>query len=117
MGLAALQLNKQDDAEYAFMRALQLNRNQVQASLALAELNLEKGNASRAREYYSSFLTTIGFYNIEQTASSLWVGIQLEQAAGNDDKAALYADILAENFPESTEYDLYQQSLGSTASR
>lgn len=111
MGMAALQLNDSKSAEYAFRRALQLSSNQIQSTLALADINLRTGTTPQASNYYASFLTMVQFYNIEQTANSLWVGIRLEQALGDQVKVAAYADILAEKFPNSVEYASYQQSL------
>ena len=112
MGLSALRLNEPDDAEYAFTRAVQLNSNQLRSTLELAELNINKGNTAQARAYHDGFMTLISFYNIEPSAQSLWVGIQLENGSK---KSREYAELLQQKYPNTTEYKLYQQSLsGST---
>ncbi len=80
MGLAAIQLQRLNDAEFAFNRALQLNGNRVRSTLELADLNLQRANLAGARDYYQRFLTLQQFFNLQQTARSLWVGIQLEDA-------------------------------------
>ncbi|MBN4053521.1 type IV pilus biogenesis/stability protein PilW [Haliea sp. AH-315-K21] len=111
MGLAALQLNQLEDAEYAFNRALQLNSNRIRSTLELAEIDLEQGDIQGAGRYYQSFLTLRQFFNIQQSARSLWVGIRLEQARRMNMKMLEYGASLAELYPDSFEYDLYQQLL------
>src|SRR5690606_12478847 len=80
LGLAALRLERNQDAEYAFGRALQLNKNLLRSSLELTSLNLQKPDLVQARAYYTNYQTLIQFYNIRQTPRGLWVGIQLERA-------------------------------------
>jgi type IV pilus assembly protein PilF len=74
MGLAAIQLGRLDDAEYAFTRALQLNSNRIRSTLELADINLQRGNIQGAARYYQNFLTMRQFFNIQQSARSLWIG-------------------------------------------
>jgi len=111
MGLAAIQLQRLNDAEFAFNRALQLNGNRLRSTLELADLNLQRSNLAGARDYYQRFLTLQQFFNLQQTARSLWVGIQLEDAGGNNARLQEYAALLAERFPDSTEYALYRQLI------
>jgi type IV pilus assembly protein PilF len=111
LGLAALRLNRLEDAEYGFSRALQLNANQLRSSLELASLNLQKQDVLQARAYYRNYLTLIQFYNIAHNARSLWVGIQLENALGNDANVREYGGLLETGFSASAEYQLYRQLL------
>lgn len=113
LGLAALRLNKPDDAEAAFVRAVQLNRNQLGSILELTSLSLVKKNTAQAGMYYRNYLTLQQFYKLEHTARSLWVGIQLELAQGNNDNLLSYGNHLAAGFSTSTEYQLYKQLLES----
>lgn len=113
MGLASLQLNNQDDAEYAFGRALQLSSNQMKSAQELTAIHLLKGNHVQANGFYTNLLTLIQFYNVKHSARSLWVGIQLEQAKGSNNKINEYAVLLEESFPLSEEYELYKQSMSS----
>ncbi len=109
LGLAALRLNRVDEAEAAFTRAVQLNSNQVRAILELAGVNLIKQNYQQAGTWYRNYLTILQFYNQTQSARSLWIGIQLALAEGNDADRLLYAAELAASHRSSPEYALYQQ--------
>lgn len=111
MGLAALQLNQLDDAEYAFTRALQLNSNRIRSTLELTDIYLQRGNIQDAGRYYQSFLTLRQFFNVQQSARSLWIGIKLEQARGMNTQMLEYGSSLVELYPDSAERTLYQQLL------
>lgn len=113
LGLAALRLNNIDAAEAAFTRAVQLNSNQVRSILELAGVGLSKQNYLQAGTYYRNYLTILQFYNQAQSARSLWVGIQLALAEGNDTDRQLYAAQLEAAHRASPEYALYQQLLES----
>jgi type IV pilus assembly protein PilF len=114
LGLAAVRLGRNEDAEYAFGRALQLNSNQLRSSLELASLNLQKADVLQARAYFRNYLTLSQFYNQPQTARGLWVGIQLESALGNDENVRQYGAQLEQGFSASSEYQLYRQFLDTT---
>jgi type IV pilus assembly protein PilF len=109
MRLSALQLDRVDDAELAFNRALQLNGNRVRSTLELVEINLRRGDVNQAAEYYQCFLTMQQFFNLQQNARSLWIGIQLEEARGGNAQMREYASLLTERFPNSAEYAQYRQ--------
>ena len=111
MGLAALQLDQLDAAAFAFNRALQLNSNRIRANLELSDIYLRQENTRDAGRYYQSFLTLRQFFNVQHSARSLWIGIRLEQALGRYNQMLEYGAILAELYPESSEYNLYQQLL------
>ena len=111
MGLAALQLNRPEDAEYAFGRALQLNANRVRSTLELADIHFNRGDLQQAGRYYQSFLTLGQFFNIRQSARSLWLGVRLEQARGMNALAEEYGLALSEQFPDSNDSALYQQLI------
>lgn len=114
LGLAALRLDRNSDAEYAFGRALQLNSNQLRSSLELASLNLLKRDVVQAGTHYRNYLTLIQFYNIAQSPRGLWVGIQLEDALGNDANVRQYGTMLEQSFNSSPEYQLYRQFLDNS---
>src|SRR5687768_46132 len=103
LGLAALRLNRPEEAEAAFARAVQLNAQQWRSSLELADLNLKKGQVLQARNFYRNYLTLLGFYNGAHNARSLWIGIQLENALGNSDNIKEYGEQLETNFSASAE--------------
>lgn len=110
LGFSALRLNRIDDAEYAFSRALQLNGNQVLSALELADIYLKKGDIEQARVFYQNFLTTSQFYRRPPTARGLWVGYQLETLLKNVAAAEQYAAQLQRLYPQSVEYEFFKQS-------
>ncbi|MDY6983618.1 MAG: type IV pilus biogenesis/stability protein PilW [Pseudomonadota bacterium] len=113
LGLAALRLERTDDAEFAFTRALQLNSNQLRSSLELASLHLreQKQDLRQAGAYYRNYLSLLQLYRIAQTPRGLWIGVQLENALGNADGARAYAAQLEAGFRNTPEYQQYRQSL------
>ncbi len=111
LGLAALRLNRMDEAEAAFTRAVQLNSQQFRSSLELADLNVKKGNVLQARQFYRNYLSLMQFYRVAHNPRSLWIGIQLENALGNDGNIQEYGELLETNFSASAENQLYQQLL------
>lgn len=117
LGLAALRLNRAADAEYAFGRAVQLNDRQLRSSLELTSLNLQKQapDLLQARAYYRNYLTLLQLFNIPQTARGLWIGIQLENALGNDANVRQYGALMEQGFRASPEYQLYRQLLDTKA--
>lgn len=111
LGLAALRLNRPQDAESAFARALQLNPNQLRSSLELVTIYLAKNDLAQARTHYRNFLTVSQFYKVPQTPRSLWTGIQLEAALGNRGNVEAYGQQLQTNFASAPELQLYKQLL------
>ena len=111
MGLAAQQLNRLDDAEYAFSRALQLNGNRIRSTLELADINLQRGNLREAQNYFQRYETLQQFFNLQPNARGLWVAVRLEQARGMESRMREYGAALAELYPESNEFELYQQLI------
>ncbi|MEX2367175.1 MAG: type IV pilus biogenesis/stability protein PilW, partial [Pseudohongiellaceae bacterium] len=80
LGLAAVRLNRSEDAENAFNRALQLNANQLRSSLELANINLGKEDIQQARAYYNNFTSLAQRFNLGHSARSLLIGARLEKA-------------------------------------
>lgn len=111
LGLAALRLNRVDDAEAAFLRALQLNNNLARSVLELAGISLIKRNFAQAGNYYRNYLTVLQFYNQAQNARSLWIGVQLALAEGNEADRIAYGTQLETAYRDSPEYALYRQLL------
>jgi len=111
LGLAALRLNRAAEAEAAFSRAVQLNSQQFRSSLELTDLNLKKGDVLQARQFYRNYLALLQFYRMAHNARSLWIGIQLENALGNNENIKEYGEQLESNFSASAENQLYQQLL------
>jgi len=111
MGIAALRLNRPDNAEKAFMRAMQLNANQLRSALELAAINLSRNDVLQARAYWRNYLTLMQFYRVGHSARSLLIGARLEQALQNEANALQYGELLRTNYADSTEYTLFQQEF------
>ena len=113
LGLAALRLNRLEQAEYAFSRALRLNSRLWRSHLELSLLALSDGSLQQAQAYYSNYLALANKHGLPPTPRSLWAGLRLEQALGNEDKAREYAVSLENLYAGSREYQLYLQSLNN----
>lgn len=111
MGIAALRLDRQEDAERAFSRSLQLNPNQLRSALELASINLARGDVLQARAYWRNYLTLSQFYRVGHSARSLLIGARLENALQNDANAVQYGELLRTNFPNSNEYAMFRQEF------
>ena len=110
LGLSALRTERPERAEYAFERALQLNSNLYRSSLEMAQIKFDKGEFAESMTHYSQFVTTSNFYNVAQTARSLWLGIQLERRFDNDEGAVLFGALLQNLHRDSPQYQDYLNS-------
>lgn len=106
LGLVQLKLGHVKDAESSFQRALKLNPNQPQSSLELAEIYFNRGDFDAARNYYDAYRKLAA-----QGPRSLWLGIRLAEVSDDEDAIASFGLQLKNMYPESREYQLYQESL------
>ncbi len=110
LGLASLRTGRVERAVYAFERGLLLDRNLYRASLELARIHFDQGEFAEAMRYYQQFVTSTEFYNVPQTAGSLWLGIQLARRFDDQERERAYAASLQSRFPGSDEYRAWLQS-------
>jgi type IV pilus assembly protein PilF len=104
-------IERNDAAEHAFKRALQVSSSARPVSLVeLTDLALKKQNLNQAEEYFGRFLEGVESRRFEHYAKSLWVGIQMARLNGNHTRAAAYALILKNLYPDSEEYEKYKES-------
>jgi len=106
LGIGYLKLNDPADAEDAFTKAVALNPNQARALLELAEMRFQERNYVKARGFYDRYKRVAN-----QSARSLWLGIQLARIFGDKDEEASLALALKNIFPASPEYKAYKRSL------
>lgn len=85
-------------AQIDLATAVQLEPGFATASLMLADLQFKKGNARTAREHLARYVRSAG-----QTPAGLALGIQVETALGDLDRAASYRMLLKNRFPDSRE--------------
>ncbi|HJO10985.1 MAG TPA: hypothetical protein QGI39_02960, partial [Gammaproteobacteria bacterium] len=110
LGRSALRLDRMDDAESAFMRALQLDANLYVSALELSQIRFDRQNWNSARQSYQQFLTILDFYNIAHTPRSLWIGIQIERIFQNSQLVNDFSLLLSTLYQDSPEYQLYRRS-------
>lgn len=85
-------------AETDLLTAIQLDPGYATSSLLLAELLLEKGDARGARGHLDRYVRRAG-----STPAGLALGIRVETAMGDLDRAASYRLLLKNQFPDSRE--------------
>ena len=101
-GLCAQKAGNIKEAEDFLQRALRLQAEFPQALQAMAELKFFQGDYFSARH----FISLLGSENL--TAEQLWLGVRIEQSAGNANAAAGYALQLRQRYPEARETQLLQ---------
>jgi type IV pilus assembly protein PilF len=70
----------------------------------MAGMMLEQENHLAARDYIERY-----HQQVAATAGSLWMGIQIETALGDEEKAAKYKRLLRGKFPDAPEIQLLNQ--------
>lgn len=109
LGLCQLQLDKREEAEESFSRALSMDRVNTIALLELAILKYEDGDYRAAERYYGTYRTAVR----PQSPRGLWLGVRLARATGDKDGESSYALALSSLYPKSPEYQEYQRTLNS----
>jgi len=104
-GTCALKYNQTEKAEAYFRRALEKNPKVPIALLQMSQMSYDQGNYLSSRGYLQRYLAVAN-----HTPNSLWLGIRIEQQLGDRDALSSYALLLKNNFPDSEEAKLLQQS-------
>ncbi|KEA64871.1 Type IV pilus biogenesis protein PilF [Marinobacterium lacunae] len=110
MGRCYRKIGRLDIAEHAFNRALTLSRQRPIAMIELADILLAKGDKAGAAVLFDQFREYVDAKQIDHFALSLWVGVRVARFEKNSGRAATYALLLKNMFPESAEYQLYKES-------
>jgi type IV pilus assembly protein PilF len=110
LGRCYRQIGRLDVAEHAFRRALTLSRQRPVALIELADLLLMKEQSRAAGELFDRFRELVDDKRVDHFPLSLWVGIRVARYEGNAGRAATYALLLKNMYPESAEYRLYKES-------
>lgn len=106
LGLASLQAGARTEARNAFHRAIMLREHMPLSLLELTELALEESDYRQAAAYHDRYRAMT-----RQTPRSLWLGIRLARVLDKPDAEASYALQLRNLYPDSAEYQRYQESL------
>jgi len=103
-GTCAMQAGDAIKAEDFFRAALQRSPRLSPALLSMAQLSLDQQNPLQARAYYQRYVEIS-----PQSPRTLWLGMRIEHALGNQDAVASHALQLKNRFPDSPEYGQYQR--------
>ncbi|MDO6594819.1 type IV pilus biogenesis/stability protein PilW [Neptuniibacter sp. 1_MG-2023] len=103
-------LDRKEASVHAFKRALQVTANRPVSLVELSELYLLEGNYLEAENYFDRFLTLVENRRVDHYAKSLWVGIRLARHNREATRAATFALILKNLYPNSEEYRQYEES-------
>ncbi len=95
-GICALRNEEPDQAEDYLRRALRENKEQPQALLYMADIQLQREQYMSARGYLQRYLDVA-----RQSPKSAWIGVRIETQLGNKDAVASYKQLLRNKFPDS----------------
>ena len=104
-GSCALSDGRAEDAEKLFRRALEFDPRIPAALLNMAQLSYNHGRHLPARGYLQRYVAVA-----KHTATSLWLGIQIEQQLGDKDAVSSYALQLRNNYPDSEQANKLRES-------
>lgn len=107
--LTARRLGETELAISSYERAVTLDRSLPNSHLGLAELRRDRGQIPQAYQAYSNFVGLVRAGQVNQTASSLWLGIRLANAMADVDLQSSLELQLRNRFPESNQFREYQQ--------
>lgn len=102
LGQCYLKLNQLKDAEDAFSLAINVNQQNIEAILGLAEVYYLNKNGDLANEIFNDYVSIVGDTNLD--AKALWLGIRIDHLNNNTVSMKRNIDTLAEKFPKSAEY-------------
>jgi type IV pilus assembly protein PilF len=106
LGLCRLQTFDPQGAEEAFVRALSMDRNNLIALLELSQLRFEAKDYETAEQYYATYRKRA----VRQSSRSLWLGVRIARATGDQDAESSHALALRNLYPDSEEYQAYRRT-------
>jgi type IV pilus assembly protein PilF len=104
-GLCVLKAGDLPQADVYLREALARNPNIPAALYAMSDISFQRGEELSARAYLERF-REVG----NDTSRSLWLGVRIERALGDQDAAASYALLLRTQYPDSPEAKLLKKS-------
>ena len=104
-GRCARQAGDAEAARAHLRHALELDPRMATALYDLAQVELDRGHPARARPYVERY------HKVASPApESLWLGIRVERALGNEDAASEYGKLLLRNFRDSEQADRFLET-------
>ena len=104
MGLCEVQAGRRAEAEQSLLKSYELDAGNPVTGYNLAKLLFEKGDNARA-QFYIRRINNSDLANAE----SLWLGIKVEDRAGNRVAREQLGSQLRQRFPKSSELTLYER--------
>lgn len=102
---------KTEDAIKYYKETLRLTPYNAQALVNISTLYFEEQNYKESQRYFNRLDRLVERGQMNHTAHSLWLGIQLATVNADTERAIALASDLKRNYSESSEYQLYQESL------
>lgn len=103
-------IDRDDAAEHALKRSLKLNPQRPFATLELAKVLFAQGKVDEAIGYFEIYSGLVNSKQVEHSATSLWLGVQISRLKNDALNAATYGLILKSMYPDSEEYKKYKES-------
>lgn len=111
LGLCHRESGNWEASERAFERCLGLQPENYPVLIELADLKFRSKNFPEAKKMFDRYATQAREKGQALSASSLWLGIQIERVFDNRDGEASLVLMLKNNYPYSSEYLEYKKSL------
>lgn len=111
LALMYFRQDKVDAAIKAYKETLRLSPYNAQALVNISTLYFEEQNYNESQRYFDRLDRLVKREQMNHTAHSLWLGIKLATINAKTERAIALASDLKRNYPESSEYKLYQESL------
>lgn len=103
-GICALQVGDEAAAENYFLRSFQADPGNAVAMYNLGQFYLERRNLERAKFYSDRLLNTY-----QPTSETVWLGLRVARAGGDQAYTSQLASQLRQRFPQSREAALLEQ--------
>lgn len=107
LAISERRLNHNEAAIDAYERALVLDRNRVNAYLALAEMRFDRGEIDAAWTAFNGFADRVAEDQAQYGPYSVWLGIRIAAAAGQAERQAELVTLLQQRFADSEQYQRY----------
>ncbi len=112
IALCQIKLENNSAAIDAYLKALQLDRNNAIALSGITELYIVKADFDKAQHYYNRLVRLIREQGMQHTPQSLWQGIRIAHYFKSQEQTLGLAYLLNEMHPDSPENALSQALLG-----
>ncbi len=111
LALMYFRQGRPEDAIKYYKETLRLSPYNAQALVNVSTLYFEQQNYDESLRYFNRLDRLAERDQISHTSHSLWLGIQLATINADTERAIALASDLKRNYPESSQYKLYQESL------